>query len=447
MTILLVDDLFKFYHSGDTEVRALRGISFGVEAGETVALVGASGSGKSTLLACIAGIDDPEGGMVRVCDRPLSRRSQAEKAAIRARHIGFMAQNGNLIAHLNVGDNIALQCKLRGRTADSSDISAALDRVGLIGLGQAFPDTLSGGEAARAGLAVALAGNPDLLLADEPTSEVDAETEERLLQLIDERRKAGGSILIATHSEALSAQASRIIRVVDGRLASAGALMAAVPSAVAPAYSTNTDGVDAPPLISARNVTCTFPARSRQTTALLDLTCDIRPHDRIAVVGPSGSGKSTLLNLLAGLDAPTSGQVTWPGLDSGRSLRPAQIGMLFQSPSLLPWLTPLEALALLGLADLAHKLPDEMSGGQMQRVALARAMVMRPAVLFADEPTGHLDQVTAHEVLDALLRALQGTTTALVIATHDPAIMRRMQSIWTLRAGELQPTIDRRIAA
>jgi ABC-type lipoprotein export system ATPase subunit len=102
---------------------------------------------------------------------------------------------------------------------------------------------------------------------------------------------------------------------------------------------------------------------------------------------------------------------------------------------------------LLGLADLAHKLPDEMSGGQMQRVALARAMVMRPAVLFADEPTGHLDQVTAHEVLDALLRALQGTTTALVIATHDPAIMRRMQSIWTLRAGELQPTIDRRIAA
>ncbi|HAO42387.1 MAG TPA: ABC transporter ATP-binding protein [Afipia sp.] len=186
--------------------------------------------------------------------------------------------------------------------------------------------------------------------------------------------------------------------------------------------------------------------------------CRIFPSDRIAVMGPSGSGKSTLLSLLAGLEQPSAGTVSWPGLRQGEALRPRQIGFVFQAPSLLPELTvienvrlpiqiaaidpaeamnPTDALERLSLGELSDKLPDQLSGGQMQRVALARALVMRPAVILADEPTGQLDHKTGQELIDALLAALDGTTTALVVATHDTSVAERLERRWTMNAGRL----------
>lgn len=218
--IVAAHELYRFYHTGDDETLALRGVSLRVVAGEAVAIVGPSGSGKSTLLACLCGIDEPDGGFVTVMRRRITRRPEPERAAIRATSIGMILQSGNLFDHLSVEDNVRLQLDLRRASArgGSADL---LDTVGLAHRRRARPSQLSGGEAARAGLAVALAAAPPLLLADEPTAEVDATTEQRLLSLLDGHRRAGGAAIVATHSNAVAAWADRIIRLADGRVVDA----------------------------------------------------------------------------------------------------------------------------------------------------------------------------------------------------------------------------------
>lgn len=187
--------------------------------------------------------------------------------------------------------------------------------------------------------------------------------------------------------------------------------------------------------------------------ALLDVTFDIFERDRIALTGRSGSGKSTILNLIAGLDETTAGEVTWPR--DGQPA-PGDVGLAFQSPSLIPWLTveenvrlpllisavdrpgdPLALLGQLGLRDLAPKLPSELSGGQAQRVALARAMVTTPPLLLADEPSGQLDHETAARLLAALSHWADACGAAVVIATHDPIVAASAQRCLTLDHGHL----------
>ena len=192
--------------------------------------------------------------------------------------------------------------------------------------------------------------------------------------------------------------------------------------------------------------------------ALKPASFTVRAGDRIAIVGPSGSGKSTLLQLIADLDTPSAGTLRWPALGASGTLRPGHIGIVFQSASLLPTLSAVEnvevplrllggqpepravalrALRSVGLEDIADKLPDELSGGQAQRVGLARAIALRPRLVLADEPTGQLDQPTARLAMDALLRSLEGSDAALVVATHDPAVARRLTQVWLMDHGVL----------
>jgi putative ABC transport system ATP-binding protein len=217
MALLEAIELYRFYHAGDDETFALRGVSLRVSSGEIVAVMGPSGS-KSTLLACLAGLDEPDGGHVELMGRRLSRRSEAERAALRARHIGILLQAGNLFDHLTVEANIRLQMLLAGRR-DRAQMEDLLAGFGLGELRHALPPRLSGGEAARAGLAVAMAAAPEVLLADEPTAEVDMETETRVFELLARRRKQGKATLIATHSTAVAEGADRIITLRDGRIA------------------------------------------------------------------------------------------------------------------------------------------------------------------------------------------------------------------------------------
>ena len=173
-------DLYRFFHVGDTEVRALRGASLTVGAAEVVALIGPSGSGKSTLLACVAGLDEPDGGCVEVAGRRMTRRPEAERARLRARHIGMLQQSGNLFDHFTAEENVRLALALAH--ADAAGRSRqALASVGLADRAQALPCELSGGETARAALAVAMAADPAILIADEPTAEVDADTERQMI--------------------------------------------------------------------------------------------------------------------------------------------------------------------------------------------------------------------------------------------------------------------------
>jgi putative ABC transport system ATP-binding protein len=213
-------ELYRFYHAGDDETFALRGVSLQVGPGELVAVVGPSGSGKSTLLACLAGLDEPDGGYVVVAGDRLTRRSEQVRAGLRARWIGILLQSGNLLDHLTVAQNIrAAQALAPGRSRP--DPLALLERMGLADRASAWPTTLSGGEAARAGLAVALANDPPVLLADEPSGEVDADNERTLLDLLHERAAAGAAVAVVTHSERVAASATRVVQLVDGRIVDA----------------------------------------------------------------------------------------------------------------------------------------------------------------------------------------------------------------------------------
>lgn len=217
MTVLQADGLYRFYHIGEEETVALKGVSLALAAGETVAVTGPSGSGKSTLLNCLAGLDEPDAGWVEVEGARMTRRPETERAALRARAFGILMQSGNLFQHLTVAENLALQMRLAG-VVEPGRAARLLDEVGIAHRADALPAQLSGGETARAGLAVALIADPAVLIADEPTAEVDAETEARLLDTFDTRRSAGRATLIATHSEALAARADRIIRLTDGEI-------------------------------------------------------------------------------------------------------------------------------------------------------------------------------------------------------------------------------------
>ncbi|RAZ74999.1 ABC transporter ATP-binding protein [Mesorhizobium atlanticum] len=217
MHALEAHELYRFFHIGDDETAALRGISFHLSAGEIVALVGPSGSGKSTLLSCVTGLDEPDGGHVEVAGMRLTRRSETERTRIRAANFGILPQSGNLFGHLNVEQNLRLQMQLAGKPNEIR-IGALLESVDLQHRARAFPTELSGGETARAGLAVALASDPPILVADEPTAEVDRDTELRLIAHFEARRRAGLATLLATHSQALAHRADRIIGLKDGRI-------------------------------------------------------------------------------------------------------------------------------------------------------------------------------------------------------------------------------------
>ena len=205
---------------------------------------------------------------------------------------------------------------------------------------------------------------------------------------------------------------------------------------------------------------CTSVSRSfGPVHAVREVSCQLMPSDRVAIIGPSGSGKSTLLHLIAGIDVPTSGVVVWPALGARDQLRPSAVGVIFQAPSLLPALTVLEnvtlplllggvpdalavesahaALAELDLQDLAAKLPQDLSGGQAQRVAVARVLGGMPRLVIADEPTGQLDHETGSHVLDVLETAVQTLHATLVVSTHDHRVADRMPTRWAMRDGRL----------
>ena len=213
-------EIYRFYHTGDDETAALRGVSLQLAAGEFVVVMGPSGSGKTTLLNCLSGLDEPDGGHVEVMGRRISRRGEAERANMRASHIGIFPQTGNLFDHMSVEDNIRLQMRI-SRQVDSKRLAGLLSEFDLLGLEDSLPSKLSGGERARAGMAVALASDPVLLLADEPTAEVDAATELKIFALFAARRIRGRASLVASHSHALANRADRLLTMRDGRLVDA----------------------------------------------------------------------------------------------------------------------------------------------------------------------------------------------------------------------------------
>jgi putative ABC transport system ATP-binding protein len=220
VTVLRARELYRFYRVGDEETLALRGVSLIVPAGKVVTVAGPSGSGKSTLLACLAGLDEPDGGSVYIRETRISHRPERERSALRARHIGTLFQSANLLEHLTVRRNLELVQRLvraRDRPNHRRSVDALLDAVGLTRRSGARPSELSGGEAVRAGLAVALANNPAVLVADEPTGELDGTTEAEVLRLIRDQADQGTAVVLASHSAAVAVMADEVIQLKDGQ--------------------------------------------------------------------------------------------------------------------------------------------------------------------------------------------------------------------------------------
>ena len=219
MKILQASNLTKIYGSDENEVHALDGINFSVEKGEFVAIVGTSGSGKSTLLHMLGGLDRPTGGSVEVDGKEIFSLKDEELTIFRRRKIGFVFQNYNLVPVLNVYENIVLPVQLDGKTPDASYIDSIIETLGLERKLENLPNTLSGGQQQRVAIARALASKPAIILADEPTGNLDSKTSQDVLGLLKvTSQKYGQTIVMITHNEEIAQLADRIIRIEDGKI-------------------------------------------------------------------------------------------------------------------------------------------------------------------------------------------------------------------------------------
>lgn len=219
MTILQTKDLRKIYGAGETEVRALDGVDLTVEKGEFVAVVGTSGSGKSTLLHMLGGLDRPTSGSVTVDGREIFSLKDEALTIFRRRKIGFVFQNYNLVPVLNVYENIVLPIQLDGKEPDQGYLDQIIATLGLEKKLQSLPNNLSGGQQQRVAIARALAAKPAILLADEPTGNLDSRTSADVLALLQGTIRAFSQTLVMiTHNPEIAQLAHRIVRIEDGRI-------------------------------------------------------------------------------------------------------------------------------------------------------------------------------------------------------------------------------------
>ena len=219
MTILQTKDLRKIYGAGETEVRALDGVDLTVEKGEFVAVVGTSGSGKSTLLHMLGGLDRPTSGSVTVDGREIFSLKDEALTIFRRRKIGFVFQNYNLVPVLNVYENIVLPIQLDGKEPDQGYLDQIIATLGLEKKLQSLPNNLSGGQQQRVAIARALAAKPAILLADEPTGNLDSKTSQDVMGLLKvTSQRFAQTIVMITHNEEIAQMADRIVRIEDGRI-------------------------------------------------------------------------------------------------------------------------------------------------------------------------------------------------------------------------------------
>ena len=462
--------LIRIHRTPGGPVAALRGLDITVGSGEVAAVIGPSGSGKSTLLRLIAGLDRPSAGTLVVLGDDLTDATDGQLARHRRDRVGVVEQHYRraLSPYLTVADAIALPLALRGVSPSerAARVRELLERIGLPGRGGALRHQLSGGEQQRVAFAVALATRPPLVLADEPTGELDGATAETILGVLrDLVRAEGSTCVVVTHDELVERVADRVILVADGRavaerVGGPGAPSVAVrdaqgwlaPDLQAPStpLSPAVRPDDAADAVVLERATRQYGSGSTAMVGLPPTSVSFRAGRFHVVTGPSGSGKTTLLRLVAGLDRPTEGRVVTLGTDLTTldrddlaRLRAARIGIVDQVRDLVPFLTAREnvelglairgvdpdeagpraaaALASVGLGEHLDRAPDGLSAGERLRVALARALAAEPDLLILDEPTAALDRAGARAVA-RLLADLDGRITVLA-TTHDPALI------------------------
>jgi len=477
--------LIRIHPSTGGPVAALRGLDLRVDQGEVAAVVGPSGSGKSTLLRILAGLDRPSAGRLLVFGRDLATASDGELDRYRRDRVGVVEQHYRraLSPYLSAAQSIALPLSLRRvrETERRQRVAELLDRVRLADRADALPHQLSGGEQQRVAFAVALAARPVLLLADEPTGELDGATADLVLDVLRDMVRADGlTCVVVTHDRAVERIADRTVHLADGRAIAerrdgagepparaidaegwlAPALEAdslPIPSAVRPAVAGDATVLEA----ASRH----YGDARRGALGLPPTSAAFRRGGFHVVTGPSGSGKTTLLRLVSGLDRPSTGRVITLDHELGSldrealaRMRAQQIGIVDQNRDLVPFLSALEnvelgleirgkagtdataramaAMVRVGMADRAGRSPDGLSAGERLRVAIARAIVAEPELLILDEPTAALDRAGARSVAE-LLRGFDGERVTILATTHDPALIEAASDRLDLRAARV----------
>ncbi len=480
--LLRIQNLTVDLPAGADRPHALHDLSLSVNAGEIVCVVGESGSGKSLTAGAILGLLPQgvraSGGQVLWEGQDLLQLSPAALRRLRGRRIGMIFQEpmtalnplrtiGGQIGEVFRTHTRLAGAEIRRRTLELLDAVRLPDPAHALG---AYPHELSGGQRQRAMIAMALALEPALLIADEPTTALDVTTQAQILHLIhDLQRRRGTAVLFITHDFGVVAQiADRVAVMQRGVLVESGsaddvlerprhpytrALIAAVPP-LAPGRSPLQS--DAPVILAAEALSKTYRKRGwfnnpgRVTHALDGVTLALREGSTLGIVGESGSGKSTLARTLLGLLPPDTGAITLAGESlafkgsRARRAHARRVQMVFQDPygSLNPrqrvgeivargpivhgmprreaWAQARELFELVGLSpDAIRRYPHEFSGGQRQRVGLARALAMRPRVLIADEPVSALDVSVQAQVLALLARLREQLGLSIVFITHD----------------------------
>jgi putative ABC transport system ATP-binding protein len=436
--------LSKTYATASGGIEALHSVDASFALGEITAVVGASGSGKSTLLKALAGLDRTSSGSLVVAGTELA---EATPSALR-RHRRTLATYVNQKAADNFIPYLTVAEQAEG------DHEAAVELLTGFGLAHrvhSLPAELSGGEQARAAFALALLRGTPLLIADEPTAELDTGSAAPLLETIRSHAGAGTAFVIATHDPDVMAIADTVLRLERGRVISPD-------EQPVPLGRSSPRSGGGEPVVTVRGVTKSFRAGPETIAAVKETTLELRRGDLGALVGRSGSGKTTLLTLLSGLLAPDDGEIVFSGV--GDASKWSELAFLPQRFGLLPELSVREnvefparlagtletgraradaLLEQLGLAEHADRPPQETSIGQQQRTALARALVLEPALLIADEPTSHQDAGWRDGVWRLLVEAAEAGTTA-VIATHEDDIARYATRVWEISEGVVAET-------
>lgn len=456
----------------------LRGVDLRIAPGECVAVVGGSGAGKSVLARALVGLEPSGSERFRLLGRDASGFGPRQWRAARGRDVGLVLQDalGSLDPLRTVGAEVAEAIAIR-RPRDGSGrpdprlprarrdarVRELLTRVGLPEpelRARQRSGQLSGGMRQRALIAAALAAGPPLLVADEPTTALDATVAARVLDLLAELRDAGTAILLISHDlAAVSRVADRVLVLDDGLVVESGTVAEVVGAPrhevtrrlVAAARLPEGPGpVPEPgdPVLVGRGLRREFPLPGGATlTAVDDVDVELRAGEALGLVGESGSGKTTLARLLLAADSPDAGTVEldggpWSGVpESRRRARRSAIRWVPQDPlgSMDPRLTVGAVLRDAGARDvdallrrvhldpaLAARRPRTLSGGQRQRVAIARALAAEPRVLVLDEPVSALDVQVQAAVLDLLVELRRDTGVSLVLVSHDLGVIRRV---------------------
>ena len=499
MSLLSVENLHIRFRQEGATVHAVKGVSFTLEKGETLALVGESGSGKSvTALSTVRLLPESAEieGSVRYAGREMTTAPEPELRRVRGNDISFIFQEP--MTSLNplhtvegqIAESLALHQGLGGAQARAR-VLELLTKVGIRDpesrLG-AYPHQLSGGQRQRVMIAMALANKPDLLIADEPTTALDVTIQAQILDLLAElKRTEGLSLLFITHDLNIVRRiADRVCVMQGGEIVEQGATDAvfAAPShpytqkllAAHAVGAAEPVPAAAPEVLRAEGLKVWFPITQgvlRKTVghvkALNPVSFSIRAGETLGVVGESGSGKSTLALGVLRL-VPAEGRVVLNGQDisrlRGRALRPIRrdMAVVFQDPygSLSPRMTA-EAIIAEGLGvhgvepgrdrrqmvgqimeevglnpAMMQRYPHEFSGGQKQRIAIARAMILRPKLVVLDEPTSALDMTVQVQIVDLLRELQRRHGLAYVFISHDLRVVRAMShKVMVMRAGDV----------